>query len=59
MVLFCDFETFLVPVEDLPSGIFCLRVAQDPKYTEDIFIYSGPYVMNVFFNHLKEKEKFV
>ena len=68
MVLYCDFETFLIPVEDnrtasrtvtkelhKPSGFSCLRVAHDPKYTGDIFTYSGPDVMDVFFNHLKEQ----
>ena len=42
-----------------PSGFSCLRVAQDPKYNGDIFTYSGPDVMDVFFNHLKEQEEFV
>ena len=41
------------------SGFSCLRVAEDPKYTGDIFTYSGPDVMDVFFNHLKEQEEFV
>ena len=72
MALYCDFETFLVPVEDScttsktvtkelhkPSGVSCLLVAQDPKYTEDIFTYSGPDVIDVFINHLKEQEEFV
>ena len=72
MVLYCDFETFFISVEDnrtasrivtkelhKPSGFSCLRVAQDPKYTEDIFTYSGPDVMDVFFNHLKEQEELV
>ena len=72
MILYCNFETFLVPVEDngtaskkvtkelhKPIGVSCLRVAQDPKYTGDIFTYSGPDVMDVFFNHLKEQEEFI
>ena len=72
MVLYYDFETFLVPVEDngtvsktvtkelhKPSGFSCLCVAQDPKYTGDIFTNSGPDVMDVFFSHLKEREEFV
>ena len=42
-----------------PSGFSCLRVAQGPKYTGDIFTYSGPDVMDVFFRHLKEQEEFV
>ena len=66
MVLYFDFETFLFPVEEngttsktvtkelnKPSGFSCLRVAQDPKYTGDIFTYSGPDVMDVFFSNLK------
>ena len=69
MVLYCDFKIFLVPVEDngtasktvtkelhKSSGFSCLRVAQDPKYTEDIFTYSGPDVLDVLFN-LKEQEE--
>ena len=72
MVLDCNFETFLVPVEDnetasktvtkelhKPIGCFCLRVAQDTKYTRDIFTYSGQDVMDIFFSHLKEQEGFV
>ena len=48
MVLYCDFEIFLVPVEDNetasktitkelhnPSGFSCLCVAQDSMYTGD------------------------
>ena len=63
MVLYCDFETLLIPVEDngtasktvtkelhKPGGFSCLRVAQESKYNGDIFTYSGP---DVFFNHLK------
>ena len=69
MVLYCDFETYLIPVKDngtasktvtkelhKPSGFSCLRVTQYPKYTGDIFTYSGPDVMDVFFNDLKEQE---
>ena len=72
MVLYCDFETILVPVDDngtvsnivtkelhKPSGFSCLRVAQDPKYNGDIFTDSGSDVMDVFFNHLKEQEEFL
>ena len=72
MILYRDFETFLVPVKDSgttsktvtkelhkPSEFSCLRVAQEPKYTGDIFTYSGPDVMDIFFNHLKEQEEFV
>ena len=72
MVVYFDFETFLVPVEEnenssktitkelhKPSGFSCLRGAQDPKYPCDIFTYSGPNVMDVFFKHLKEQEEFV
>ena len=73
MVLYCDFETFLVPVEDNGTAskivtkkitqtqwIFMfLRVAQDPKYNGDIFAYSGPDVFDIFFNHFKEQEKIV
>ena len=72
MALYCDFETFLVPVEDngtaskivtkelhKPIGFCCLPVAQDSKYTGDIFTHSGPDVMVAFFNHLKQQEEFV
>ena len=70
MVLYCDFQTFLVPVEDngtasktvrkelyKSSGFSCLRVSHDPKYTGDICTYSGPDAMHVFFYHLKEQEE--
>ena len=66
MVLYCDFETFLVPVEDNrtasktvtkePSVFSCLRVARDPKYTGDISKYSGSDLLDIFFNSLKEHE---
>ena len=72
MVLYCHFETFRVPVEDngtasktvtkelhKPSGFSYMRVAQDPKYTGDIFTYSGPNVIDVFISHLNEQEEFV
>ena len=72
MVLYSDFETLVVTVEDNGttskkvtkelhkySGFSCLRVTQDSKYTEDMFTCSGPDVMDVFFSHLKEQEVFV
>ena len=72
MVLYCHFVAILVPVEDngttsktvtkeihKPSGFSCLRVAKDSTYTRDISTYSGPDVMDVFFNHFKEQEEFV
>ena len=36
-----------------------MTVAQDLKYIGDTITYSGPYVMDVFCNHLKEQEEFV
>ena len=36
--------------------IFLPARCEDPKYTGDIFTYSGRDVMDVFFNHLKEQE---
>ena len=72
MALYCEFEKYLVPVEDngtasktvtkelhKPSGFSSLSVAQDRKYTGDIFTYSEPDVMDAFFNHLKQQEEFV
>ena len=40
------------------NRVSCLRVVQDLKYSEDIFTYRRPDVMDVFFNHFKEQEEF-
>ena len=60
MVLYCDFETFMVQVD--PNGtksksitkelhklnrFSCLRLAQDPSYTGDIFTHSELTVMGL------------
>ena len=66
--LYCDFESFLVPVKDddstsntkprelhQPNGGFtCLRGAQVPEHNGKLFTYSGDNLMTVFYEHLKD-----
>ena len=72
MVLCCNFETFLIPMEDnVPASKskqkkckkqvdFPACVSHKILYSPEIFFtYSGLDVMAVFFNKLKEKEEFV
>ena len=72
-VLYADFEAFLVPAEETkdsasnikvrqlhkPSGFACLRVSQVPEFTGEIFMYSGENSMTVFFEHIKDQDRYV
>jgi hypothetical protein len=68
--LYIDFESFISPVNDvnngnkstrvtdrhLPSGFCCLRVSTYPQYNSKPYVYSGPDVMEHFFEHLEREE---
>ena len=72
-VLYADFETFLVPAEETKesasntkvrqlhksSGFACLRVSQVAEFNGKIFIYSGENSMTVFFEHIKDQNRYV
>ena len=72
-VLYADFEAFLVPTEETkesasnikvrqlhkPSGFACLRVSQVPEFNGEIFTYSGENPMTVFFEHIKDQDRYV
>ena len=63
--LYCDFESYLQPVTDngnivnehVPSGFCCLRVSRYPEYETPPVVYSGPGVMERFFQHLRAEKK--
>ena len=72
LALYCDFESFLIPVKDddstsntkarelhQPSGFACHRVAQVPEHNGKLFIYSGDNVTTVFYDHLKDQEAYI
>ena len=73
LVLYADFEAFLVPTEETkvsasntkvrqlhkPSGFACLRVSQVPEVNGKIFTYSGENSMTVFFEHIKNQDRYV
>ena len=72
-VLYADFEAFLVPAEETkesasntkvrqlhkPSGFACLRVSQVAQFNREIFKYSGKNSMTVFFEHIKDQDRYV
>ena len=72
-VLDADFEAFLVPAEETeesasntkvrqlhkPSGFACLRVFQVPKFNGEILTNSGKNSMTVFFEHIKDQDRYV
>ena len=72
-VLYADFEAFLVPAEETkestsntkvrqlhkPSGFACLRISQVPEFHGEIFTYSGENLMTVFFEHIKDQDRYV
>lgn len=70
-IIYSDFESFLKPsqhedskskstyVVDVhePSGFCCFTVSKYPKYQTEPFLYSGPDVMDHFFDHLIREER--
>jgi len=66
--LVCDFESFLTPIdrnEDVDAikatnlidehnvcGFACHRISEYPKYKTDPIIYSGPGVIDKFYEHV-------
>jgi len=63
--LVCDFESFLTPGEDVDAakatniidehrlcGFACHRVSQYLKYQSEPLVYSGPGVMDKFYEHV-------
>ncbi len=59
-VVYLDFESFIHEDEHIPSGFCTLRVSTIEKYNhEKAFVYSGPNVMETFFKHLDEHNKYI
>ena len=72
-VLYADFEAFLIPAKETKesvshtkvrqlhksSGFACLRVSQVPEFHGKIFTYSGENSMTVFFEHIKDQDRYV
>ena len=42
-----------------PSGFACIRVSQLPEFNEEIFTYSGENSITVFFEHIKDHNRYV
>jgi hypothetical protein len=70
--LVCDFESFLVPVEDdygyrgtrvieehEVSGFACHRVTHFECYQTDPVVYSGPDVMDKFYEHVLRESQII
>jgi len=73
--LVCDFESFLSPVDDdndehynRPTrlidehrvcGFACHRVTDIARYQTDPVVYSGPYRMSVFYDHIISESKII
>jgi len=73
--LVCDFESFLSPVhndddvdvvkatniidEHRVCGFACHRVIEYPQYQTDPVVYSGPNVMNKFYEHVMNESKVI
>ena len=63
--LIVDFESFIVKGENgtdvhQPSGFSCLRVSVfDYLNSEQAYVYSGPDVMDHFYNHLTKEHKLI
>ena len=63
--LYIDFESFMVKdMSDVnidhhePSGFACLRVSAMPEHNNnEVYVYSGPDVMEHFFEHIKKEHK--
>ena len=72
-VFYADFEAILVPAEETKesawninvrqlhklSGFACLRVSQVPELNREIFTYSGENWMTVFFEYIKDQDRYV
>ena len=64
-VLYIDFEAFIMkdssdPDKDHhePSGFASLRVSSMPEFNKnEVYVYSGPDVMDNFFSHIKKEHK--
>ena len=73
--LVCDFESFLTPIdrnEDVDAikatnlideqnvcGFGCHRVSEYPEYQTDPIVYSGPGVMDKFYEHVMRESKII
>ena len=73
--LVCDFESFLTPLEhdeDVDAvkatnlidehrvcGFACHRVSQYPEYQTDPLVYSGPGVMDKFYEHVMRESEVI
>ena len=62
--IYADFETLVIPNEDLkktkkhiPSAVSCLTVSAFPEFNREIFIYTGPDVLEKFFEYLDSERK--
>jgi len=71
--LVCDFESFLTPIdpnEDVDAmkatnlidehnvcGFACHRVSEYSQYQTDPFVYSGPGVMDAFYEHVMQESR--
>ena len=61
--LYYDFESFLMESNDssvkhehIPSGFCIYRTSQWSQYEKEPFVYSGPDVMDVFYNQLMKEQ---
>jgi len=69
--LVCDFESFLTPGEDVDAvkatniyehnicGFACHRVSQYPEYQSKPLVYSGPGVMDKFYDHIMRESEII
>ena len=62
--IYADFETLVIPNDDakktkkhVPSGVSCSTVSKFPEFNRGIFSYTGPDVMEKFFEHLDSERK--
>ena len=69
-VIYADFECFLEPCSEstdktekyqkhVPSGYSFIVVCSDNKYTKPAVVYRGDNVMDEFYKHLNEAEKYI
>jgi len=70
--LVCDFESFRTPGEDVDAvkatsiidehrvcGFACHRVSQHPAYQSEPLVYSGPGVMDAFYDHVMRESEVI
>ena len=68
--IYADFECFLKPCSEstkqtkkyqkhVPSGFSYVVVSSDDKYTKPATVYRGENVMDEFFKHLEQEQKYI